>query len=387
MSVNEYWERFYRSLRRKRAAAVATFVLFMFFVGVAAVYVGLYLPPAARVLVSTAVSYAILLVLVAVTGYMAAQIRYFRILVIDRIFGGIEHVSWFTTSRPEEVSTKDLPDLFAPDFPERKVTIIRGGRFGKTLVFPFSSEHGVPPQYFFNEGRFFLKTYGRKATPEEFVAYLFALVYDPDNPDPRVMKQIAELASKINPYAIRPVFGLPEKYVLILPYALTPFIAEAIHESTLAEAPGKLDLVRRVSAFYGGIIRRLFKYIDELGELEKGRIEDLAMAAYRTIESAAKSATVPVRLLAELIGVEPDKIQEAGVYEFVKQGTARAVVQAGAMAKDMVEEGAKAMGMSLVSSEEAVQMRKYLSMMERMLEELAPLPVKKEEKAGEERGE
>ena len=393
VTPEEKWYDFAKRWRRRNLFLTITFMFVVFVIMLGAVYISFFAPLQVRLVMSTFTTFLVIVGVMFFLGYMIAQFRYLRVFVMDRIFGGIEHVSWFVPVKPEEVSTRDLPDLFSPDFPETKVTIIKLGKFGKTLVFPFSSEHGVPPQYFFNEGRFIFKAYGRKASPEEFVAYLFGIPYNPEAPDPMAFKKIKDLVADINPYVLRRQFGIPARYMLVLPYAITPFLASAI-ESTLQEAPSRLKLVQRISSFYGAIINRLFHYIQEIGSLEKERVEDLAYSVYRVLESAAKASTVPTRLLAEFQGIEPDKLQEAGITELARQGTTRAVISAGRWAKDVVEEGARELGFEVVSPEVLKMKEREFEIYERALKELAMPPhgpkkrvVKRKEERVEEAGE
>lgn len=206
-------------------------------------------------------------------------------------------------------------------------------------------------------------------------------------------KRVKELVAEINPFVLRRQYGMPARYMLVLPYAITPFLASAI-ESTLQEAPSRLRLVQRVSSFYGAIINRLFHYIQEIGALEKDRIEDLAYSTYRVVESAAKSSTVPTRLLAEFQGIEPDRLQEAGITELARQGSARSVISAGRWAKDVVEEGARELGFEVVSPEVLKMKEKEFEMYEKALKELTTPPfgpkrkiIKKKEEKVEEAGE
>jgi len=386
--VEDRWREFAKKWRRRQLFIAVTIIAAMIAIFLGMIYIAFYTSPTTRLMISTYATWIMLFLLVGAACYFAAELKYIRIIVVDRIFGGIEHVSWFVPAKPEEVSVRDLPELFASDFPETKVTIIKCGRFGKILVFPFSSAHGVPPAYFFNEGRFIFKCYGRKASREEFVAYLFGLPYNPDNPEPQTYAEIRKYASRINPYVLMKHFGLPEKYMLILPYSLTPFMAAALHESELAEAPGKLTLIQRITGFYGAIINRLMYYIQKLAGIEKARIEDLAYSTVSVVDSATKSATVPIRIWGDLMGVEPEKVREAGIAELVRTGSGRALIGAGALSKQYAEELSRELGYVLTTPDQLKSLQEKaarLDMIEEALKTLGPPPTKKIIKKKEEK--
>lgn len=335
----------------------------LMFLGLLALGVYMFSHPAEAVeFLNTYGSLLFALIMLAVGIGIGASYYWFkaiRVYIVDHLSGGGQLIG-IATEDPIEVNMRQV---LSPELPDAGVTMIPASTLlgvGRPVLLPVHKERGVGWGEFANiYGRQirFINFYGRFVTLDEFLAAVYGLNVSDDNPNDK-----AVLRSYLQKIDRR----VAARYLYFDPYAKPQFLRRALEESsTVAEGAKEAESMRLMRRWYESIIAKLQQTILALGREVKEFHEQVSRSVYRQTRAVMQSMANPIKLMAEVAGVPPDKAWRFAVAELVESAPQHPEIAA--KLQEDIARSAESLGFVVVP-------KKLLDELRERAERAVPLP-------------
>jgi len=236
-------------------------------------------------------------------AYFKGWLKAIRIVFVNSIYGG-SFFCGITTEDPFEINIRDV---LGEELPDATITVVPTGKILSrgTVLLPISHSSSFSWGEFISGsgGSELIKIreiFGRVVSIEEFLASVYGLDIDPNNPkasNPNDYYQLKNLLRKVD-------WEKARRYIFVDPYERPTLIVEAMKEcSNPAETSTALETLRKQKRFYGAIISRLLVTLQSLVREYSEAMETIGSYVLEHGKISLRNIAIPLKLQAEQLGV------------------------------------------------------------------------------------